>query len=168
MRLSSLIAKYVRLLFSRAIAIAEGLWPEPAPADETRLFCLGPESAGPVLLATGATGSDEVILSALAPSGNPGAPPIFIYIGGEKKGLESRIAGGAESGVPLMFGPDACSADIAKELIALGAGFAIDSPQRLRTVCSRLIHDPADYRRRGKWAKEWLDYRTFPKIHTTD
>lgn len=78
------------------------------------------------------------------------------YVGGGFGAGLHNINEAATFGVPVIYGPNNKKFIEAQELSVLGGGIEVDSRMSFEHVADRLLHDPADRERRGKWASEYI------------
>lgn len=79
------------------------------------------------------------------------------YVGGGFGAGLHNINEAATFGVPVIYGPNNKKFIEARELATLGGGLEVDGKSSFESRADRLIHDPADRLRRGKWASEYIE-----------
>lgn len=82
------------------------------------------------------------------------------YIGGGFGAGIHSVAEAAVFAIPVVFGPKYHKFREARELIACGGAFAIDSPKSFATIASRFLHQPAALAQAGQAAGEYIDRNT--------
>ena len=82
------------------------------------------------------------------------------YVGGGFGTGIHNINEAAAHGIPVIFGPKHDKFLEAEELKTLGGGIAISSREGFETNASRLLFDPAERERRGRWAGEYIAEKT--------
>lgn len=82
------------------------------------------------------------------------------YVGGGFGTGIHNINEAAVYGIPVMFGPNNSKFIEAAELKTLGGGLEIDGKDSFSRCADRLLFDPEELRRRGKWAGEYIQEKT--------
>lgn len=82
------------------------------------------------------------------------------YVGGAFGAGLHNVNEAAVYGIPVIFGPKYGKFLEAQDLVTLGGGISIDSREAFERTADRLLYDPADRERRGKWAGEYISEKT--------
>lgn len=82
------------------------------------------------------------------------------YVGGGFGTGIHNINEAAAHGIPVMFGPKHDKFLEAEELKTLGGGIAVSSQAGFETWASRLMFDPVERDKRGRWAGEYIAEKT--------
>lgn len=82
------------------------------------------------------------------------------YVGGGFGVSIHNINEAAVYGIPVIFGPENHKFIEAQELKTLGGGIEVDGKSSFEHIASRLLHDPAELKKRGKWAGEYIQEKT--------
>lgn len=88
----------------------------------------------------------------------------FAYVGGGFGAGLHNINEAAVYGVPVIYGPNHQKFIEANEMSDLGGGLPVESADDFRKWADRLVHDPQELDRRGKWAADYIQ----SKIGATD
>lgn len=80
----------------------------------------------------------------------------FVYVGGGFGAGLHNINEAAVYGVPVIYGPNHSKFIEAEEMKTLGGGLAVSSREGFERVADRLLYDPRERERRGKWAAEYI------------
>ncbi len=80
----------------------------------------------------------------------------FVYVGGGFGAGLHNINEAAVYGVPVIYGPNHTKFIEAEEMKTLGAGISVSGRESFERVASRLLTDPAERERRGKWAADYI------------
>lgn len=82
------------------------------------------------------------------------------YVGGGFGEGIHNINEAAVYGVPVIFGPNNRKFIEASDLSTLGGGLSVDGQEAFRRIADRLLFDPEERKKRGRWAGEYITEKT--------